>query len=95
MPVLDEQRAVRGRELMSVPRGGCLSFGQGYVSGLSTFKIHQALAVKHPACSLTHMKPVDSVFFNFKSTVNLNIILHVLSVVFLGHGEMDICQTTA
>lgn len=42
-------------ELMSVPRGGYLSFGQGIVSRLTTLKIHQNLTVQQTICSLKQM----------------------------------------
>lgn len=49
-------------ELMSVPWGGCLSFGQGIVSRLTTSKIHQKLAVQQTTCSLKHIRDVDTSF---------------------------------
>lgn len=57
---LDERWAVRGIELMSVPWGGCLSFGRGIVSRLTTFKIHQDPAVQQTTCSLKHIRHMDS-----------------------------------
>lgn len=43
-------------ELMSVPWGGCLSFGQGIVSRLTSSKIHQKLSVRQTTCSLKHIR---------------------------------------
>lgn len=47
-------------EVMSVPWGGCLSLSQGMVSGYTTFKIHQNLAVQQTTCSLKHIRHVDT-----------------------------------
>lgn len=51
-------------ELMSVPRGGYLSFGQGIVSRFTTLKIHQNLTVQQTICSLKQM-----VTFSFQDAV--------------------------
>lgn len=54
--------SIERMELMSVPWGGCLSFGQGIVSRLTTSKIHQKLSVQQTTCSLKHIKHVDTSF---------------------------------
>lgn len=41
-------------ELMSMPWGGCLSFGQGIVSRLTTSKTHQKVAIQQTVFSIAH-----------------------------------------